>query len=65
MKRHHCFYCGEDLGEWDRFSDRLDDCGAPECARDARNAALQEREEAHEQLDAADIIAYRLENRHD
>jgi hypothetical protein len=50
-RRHQCFNCGEDLGPWDRFSDRMDDCGAPECAREARNAFAQEREEAHERLD--------------
>lgn len=50
-KRHHCFYCGADIGPKDRFSERLDDCGATECAREARYAAQQERDEAHEQLD--------------
>jgi len=51
MARHHCFNCGADLGEKDRWSSPLDDCGAPECAREARNAYAQERDEAHEQLD--------------
>lgn len=51
MRRHRCFYCGEDLGPWDRFCDTRDDCGSPECIRDARDAAEQERAEAHEQLD--------------
>ena len=50
-RRHHCFNCGEDLGPWDRFSDRMDTCGAPECDREARNAYAQERDEAHEALD--------------
>lgn len=50
-RRHHCFNCGADIGLWDRFSDRLDDCGATECAREGRSAAVQEREEAHEHLD--------------
>jgi hypothetical protein len=51
MARHYCYYCGEDIGEKDRFSDRLDDCGSPECSRQARNDAAAERDEAHEQLD--------------
>lgn len=51
MARHHCFYCGEDMGEWTRFSDRSDPCGAPECVRAARDEAIAEREEAHEKLD--------------
>ena len=51
MARHRCYYCGEDIGLWDRFSDRLDTCGAQECEREARDQMQAEREEAHEQLD--------------
>lgn len=51
MARHHCFNCGKDIGEKDRFSDQMDDCGDVECVREARNAYAQEREEAHDQLD--------------
>lgn len=50
-RRHHCFYCGEDIGAWDRFSDRLDTCGSAECNREASYHAGIERDEAHEQLD--------------
>lgn len=50
-RRHHCFNCGEDLGEWDRFCEQLDTCGASECNREASAAMAQERAEAHEQLD--------------
>jgi len=50
-RRHTCYYCGDDIGQWDRFSDRFDTCGRPECEREARDAAYAEREEAHEQLD--------------
>ncbi|KKW92654.1 hypothetical protein YP76_06880 [Sphingobium chungbukense] len=49
--RHYCFNCGADIGPKDRFSEPLDDCGALECVREARNAYQQERDEAHEQLD--------------
>lgn len=49
-RRHHCFNCGEDIGPWDRFSDRTDTCGAPECLREASYQAQAERDEAHEQL---------------
>lgn len=48
---HYCYNCGEDLGNYDRFSDRFDTCGKPECEREARNAVMEERDEAHEQLD--------------
>ena len=51
MARQHCYNCGDDMGEKDRFSDRLDTCGRPECEREARDAAYAERDEAHEQLD--------------
>jgi hypothetical protein len=50
-KRHHCAYCGEDMGEWNKFSDRNDTCGEQERERWARDVAIAEREEAHEQLD--------------
>ena len=50
-KRHYCAYCGEDMGMWDRFCDRNDTCGKPECERWARDNAAAERAEAHEQLD--------------
>jgi hypothetical protein len=46
----HCFNCGDELGRYACY-DRLDHCGKPECAREARDAMLQERDEAHEKLD--------------
>lgn len=48
----HCFYCGADMG-WieDRYYDRTDTCGSPECNRYARDDAAAERDEAHERLD--------------
>lgn len=50
-KRAHCYNCGDDIGAWDRFSDRYDTCGRPECEREMRDALAAERAEAHEQLD--------------
>jgi len=51
-KRHVCWFCGEDMGEFDRrYCDSGHTCGKPECERAARDAEQQEREEAHEQLD--------------
>jgi hypothetical protein len=51
-KMHFCFYCGAELGVYDsRWADPLDNCGKRECAREARDAAIQERDEAHERLD--------------
>lgn len=49
--RNVCAYCGEDLGPWDKFSSRDDTCGEKECERWARDQAIAEHDEAHEQLD--------------
>lgn len=49
-KMRFCFNCGAELGVYSSY-DPLDTCGASECEREAANAARQEREEAHEQLD--------------
>lgn len=49
-KMRHCFYCGEELGVYADY-DPLDNCGAHECVKAARDAAAQERDEAHEELD--------------
>ena len=49
-KRRFCFNCGADIGSYADY-DHLDTCGSRECERAARDAAAQEREEAHEQLD--------------
>lgn len=49
-RMHHCFNCGEELGmSTDR--DQFDTCGKQECARAARDALQEERDDAHERLD--------------
>lgn len=50
-RRQHCAYCGDDMGEWTKFSERTDTCGKPECQRFEREEAQAERDEAHERLD--------------
>lgn len=51
-KERFCFYCGESMGFIEnRHYDRRDSCGKRECAREERDAAEAEREEAHERLD--------------
>lgn len=50
-KMQHCFNCGAELGVYDRLPGDHDTCGAPECEREARDAYVAERDEAHEQLD--------------
>ena len=49
-KQRYCFNCGEDIGIYADYDPR-DTCGKQACDREARDAAAQEREEAHEQLD--------------
>jgi hypothetical protein len=50
-RRHHCAYCGDDMGPWNAYSRRGDCCGKGECQNFEREEARAEREEAHEQLD--------------
>ena len=50
-KRQHCAYCGEDMGEWTKYSQRDDTCGARECERYMRESYEAEREERHRQID--------------
>ena len=51
-KERFCWVCGVSLGVVEnRYYDRSDTCGSRECAREARDAAIAERDEAHEQLD--------------
>lgn len=51
-RRHYCWFCGADMGPWDRrFCQPTDTCGAKECEHAARDAAEEERARAHEKLD--------------
>ncbi len=51
-KQRYCWICGEDMGFIEsRFYDRRDTCGKLTCEREARDAAREEREEAHRDLD--------------
>ena len=51
-KIRRCWNCGADMGFIEnRYYDRMDSCGSLECQRAERDAAQQEREEAHERLD--------------
>ena len=45
-----CFNCGAELGVFIAV-DPLDHCGAPACAREARDCLQEQREEAHARLD--------------
>lgn len=51
-RERHCWFCGESMGVIeDRYYERGDTCGKPECEREARYQAQAARDEAHEQLD--------------
>ena len=44
MRRHHCFWCNADIGEYSADEcDDLDTCGAAECEREARAEAREQR----------------------
>lgn len=51
-RERFCWNCGDSMGfVEDRYHERTDVCGKRECNRAASDAAAQERDEAHEQLD--------------
>lgn len=50
MKPHYCFWCGEELPA-SIFHDAYSTCGKPQCERGAAEKELQDREEAHDELD--------------
>ena len=54
-RMRHSFNCGEELGVYADY-DPLDTCGKQACEREARDARLAEREEAHDRLD--DLMGY-------
>jgi hypothetical protein len=51
-KQRYCWVCGDDMGVIDdRHYDRRDTCGKVTCEREAKDAAQEEREQAHRDLD--------------
>jgi hypothetical protein len=51
-RERFCACCGESLGRIaDRYYDRSDTCGRPDCDREARDMDRAEREDMHERLD--------------
>lgn len=49
-KERFCFNCGESMGAYADY-DRLDNCGARECQRAANEQVVEDRYEAHQNLD--------------
>lgn len=50
-KMQHCDFCGTELGVYFKQYGEIDTCSARECVNYARDQYIQERDEAHEQLD--------------
>lgn len=51
-KQRYCWVCGGGMGFIEaKYYDRRDTCGKLVCEREARDAAQEEREEAHRDLD--------------
>jgi hypothetical protein len=49
-RERFCYYCGDSMGVYADY-DRYDTCGQPKCDREVRDAIMEEREEAHRELD--------------
>jgi len=49
-RMRHCFNCGAEIGAY-KDHDRLDTCGKLECEREARGAAQEGLDAAHDRLD--------------
>jgi hypothetical protein len=50
-KKRYCFVCGEELVDPGPYFDPYDTCGKLKCDQEAHDIALEERAEAHRQLD--------------
>ena len=58
-KMQHCFYCGKELGVYDKHPADLDTCGSKECEREARYQQQSERDEAAYEAEKDDYMRYR------
>lgn len=57
MKMQYCFWCGEELGLVD-YIDPYEHCGKPECAKEARYAALADQDERRCRAEEDDYNRY-------
>lgn len=57
-RRQHCFWCGEDLGEYDSFGGEPEACGKSECQRELVAELRGAREEREERARADDWERY-------
>ena len=58
-KMQHCWYCGKELGVYDKYPRDRDTCGAKECEREARYDDQAERDAAAERAAEDDYRFYR------
>jgi len=57
-KRLFCFWCGDDIGQNDGWSDGYEACGNRECEREARYAQQAERSDRQERAAEDDYSLY-------
>ncbi len=55
----HCFWCGEELGVYDKDPDEVPICGKRECNREARRMHQDEMEERKNRAEIDEYGRYR------
>jgi hypothetical protein len=55
----HCFYCGEELGVYEKLARDYDTCGARECEREARDAYAADDDNARYEAERDGYERYR------
>jgi hypothetical protein len=58
-KMQHCFFCGQELGVYDSYPGDIEDCGEPQCAREARYERQAQEAEIRERAAEDDYDRYR------
>jgi hypothetical protein len=58
-RMQHCYFCGEELGVYDKPYGARDTCGKRECEREATYDEQAERADARYRAEQDDFGAYR------
>lgn len=58
-KMQHCYWCGAELGIYDKYPGDKDTCGARECQREASYDDRAERDQAADDAAQDDYARYR------
>lgn len=59
LKRQHCAWCGEFLGEYASTYGVVESCGSPTCEREIRNMEREEEAEREDRASSDDFERYR------